>query len=222
MFHGQEMITARRFIPFRFTVHIPCSYQEPKGMYKLRLSVAIFHHDLDMAAFTPLNFSLIIVLLVIASNAFSTKEASIDDLQLAFKQNKLTSRKLVKFYIKEVDRLNPVLKGVLEVNPDALLQANQADYERRIKAPGSSVGLHGIPILLKDLIATKDKMNNTAGSFALLGSVVPRDAGVVMKLRKAGAIIFGKASMTEWAAFRSLTLPNGFSPRGGQGKARSL
>ncbi|KAL9391320.1 hypothetical protein Peur_015240 [Populus x canadensis] len=171
-----------------------------------------------MAAFTPLNFSLIIVLLVIASNAFSIKEASIDDLQLAFKQNKLTSRKLVKFYIKEVDRLNPVLKGVLEVNPDALLQANQADYERRIKAPGSSVGLHGIPILLKDLIATKDKMNNTAGSFALLGSVVPRDAGVVMKLRKAGAIIFGKASMTEWAAFRSLTLPNGFSPRGGQGK----
>ncbi|RQO89451.1 hypothetical protein POPTR_004G169400v4 [Populus trichocarpa] len=61
-------------------------------------------------------------------------------------------------------------------------------------------------------------MNNTAGTFALLGSVVPRDAGVVMKLRKAGAIIFGKASMTEWAAFRSLTLPNGFSPRGGQGK----
>lgn len=131
-----------------------------------------------MAAFTPLNFSLIFVLIVIASNAFSIKEASIDDLQLAFKQNKLTSRKLVKFYIKEVDRINPVLKGVLEVNPDALLQANQADYERRIKAPGSSVGLHGIPILLKDLIATKDKMNNTAGSFALLGSVVPRDAGV--------------------------------------------
>ncbi|KAL9354282.1 hypothetical protein Peur_052252 [Populus x canadensis] len=166
-----------------------------------------------MAAFTPLKFSLIFVLLVIASNAFSIKEASIDDLQLAFKQNKLTSRKLVKFYIKEVDRLNPVLKGVIEVNPDALLQAKQADYVRRIKAPGSSVGLHGIPILLKDLIATKDKMNNTAGSFALLGSVVPRDAGVVMKLRKAGAIIFGKASMTEWAAFRSLTLPNGFSPR---------
>jgi amidase len=175
-----------------------------------------------MAAFTPLKFSLIFVLLVIASNAFSIKEASIDDLQLAFKQNKLTSRKLVKFYIKEVDRLNPVLKGVIEVNPDALLQAKQADYVRRIKAPGSSVGLHGIPILLKDLIATKDKMNNTAGSFALLGSVVPRDAGVVMKLRKAGAIIFGKASMTEWAAFRSLTLPHGFSPRGGQGKARSL
>jgi amidase len=85
-------------------------------------------------------------------------------------------------------------------------------------APGALVGLHGIPILLKDNIATKDKLNTTAGSFALLRSVVPRDAGVVAKLRKSGAIILGKASLSEWAAFRSLNAPNGFSARGGQGK----
>lgn len=103
------------------------------------------------------------------------------------------------------------------MNPDALRQADKADCERMVKAPGS-LHLHGIPILLKDNIATKDRLNNTAGSFASLGFIVPRDAGVVMKLRKNGAIIFGKASLTEWAAFRSLRLPNGFSARGGQGK----
>ena len=82
--------------------------------------------------------------------------------------------------------------------------------------------LHGIPILLKDNIGTKDKLNTTAGSFALLGSVVPRDAGVVTKLRKAGAIILGKASLSEWAAFRSLIAPNGWSARGGEGKVNDL
>ncbi|KAJ4826112.1 hypothetical protein Tsubulata_010965 [Turnera subulata] len=151
-------------------------------------------------------------------NAFSIREASINDLQLAFKDNQLSSRQLVQFYIGEINRLNPVIRGVIEINPDALHQADKADYERRVKAPGSLVGLHGIPVLLKDNIGTKDKLNNTAGSFALLRSIVPRDAGVVMKLRKAGAIILGKASMSEWASFRSLKAPNGFSARGGQGK----
>ncbi|CBI37905.3 unnamed protein product, partial [Vitis vinifera] len=74
--------------------------------------------------------------------------------------------------------------------------------------------LHGV---IEDNIGTKDKLNTTAGSFALLKSVVPRDAGVVMKLRKAGAIILGKASLSEWANFRSLNAPPGWSARGGQG-----
>ncbi|CAN0878868.1 Probable amidase At4g34880 [Linum grandiflorum] len=113
----------------------------------------------------------------------SIKEATIDSIQNSFNQNQLTSRQLVRFYITEIERLNPVLHGVIEDN-----------------------------------IGTKDKMNTTAGSFALLGSVVARDAGVVSKLRKAGAIILGKASLSEWAAFRSLKAPSGFSPRGGQGK----
>ncbi|CAJ2677542.1 unnamed protein product [Trifolium pratense] len=149
---------------------------------------------------------------------FSIKEATIQDLQLAFKRNQLTSRQLVEFYLNQIKIQNPVLKGVLEVNPDALAHADRADHERRTKAPGSLSGLHGIPILVKDNTATKDKLNTTAGSFALLGSVVPRDAGVVTKLREAGAIILGKATLSEWSHYRSNEAPNGWSARGGQGK----
>ena len=108
------------------------------------------------------------------------------------------------------------------MNPEALHLADKADSERNSKAPGSLSGLHGIPILLKDNIATKDKLNTTAGSYALLGSVVPKDAGVVTKLRKAGAIIIGKASLSEWSQFRSESVTNGWSGRGGQGKVRDL
>jgi amidase len=72
--------------------------------------------------------------------------------------------------------------------------------------------------LVKDNTATKDKLNTTAGSFALLGSVVPRDAGVVTKLREAGAIILGKATLSEWSHYRSYAAPSGWSARGGQGK----
>ncbi|XP_065865375.1 probable amidase At4g34880 [Euphorbia lathyris] len=182
-----------------------------------------------MATIAPFLSSLVssfIFILVLTSttnaSSFPFKEATITDLQLAFKQNQLTSTQLVEFYIREIRRLNSVLNGVIEINPDAIYQAKRADYQRKVKASGSLVGLHGIPILLKDNIATKDKLNTTlnttAGSLALFRSVVPRDAGVVIKLRKAGAVILGKASMTEWAAFRSSFMPNGFSARGGQGK----
>lgn len=157
-------------------------------------------------------------LCVSPSYGFSIEEATIADLQLAFQRNQLTSRQLVEFYIRRIDRLNPLVKGVIEVNPDALELADKADQERRDKVPGASDGLHGIPVLLKDNIATKDKLNTTAGSLALLGSIVPRDAGVAAKLRKAGAIILGKASLSEWANFRSYSAPNGFCARGGQGK----
>lgn len=104
------------------------------------------------------------------------------------------------------------------MNPDALNQADGADRVRKAKKHVSLSSLHGIPILLKDSISTKDKLNTTAGSFALLGSVVARDAGVVARLRRAGAVIVGKANMNEWSSFRSLTQPNGWSARGGQGR----
>ncbi|KAJ4832578.1 hypothetical protein Tsubulata_030779 [Turnera subulata] len=168
-----------------------------------------------------LAFTLIASLCIMQSSGFSIEEATIDGLQLAFKQNQLTSRQLVEFYIRQIHKLNPLLRGVIEVNPDALTLADKADQDRRNKVPGSSVGLHGIPILLKDNIATKDKLNTTAGSLALLGSIVPRDAGVAAKLRKAGAIILGKASLSEWANFRSYGAPSGFCARSGQGKASS-
>ena len=181
--------------------------------------------------YSPLSFPvfsslLLILLATISSRAeaikvhgfSSIREATVHDIQLAFKQNQLTSRKLVELYLNQISRLNPVLKGVLEVNPDVLYQADKADHERKFKAPGSLSALHGIPILLKDNIATKDKLNTTAGSYALLGSVVPRDAGVVTKLRKAGAIILGKASLSEWSHYRSNEIPSGWNARGGQGK----
>ncbi|XP_044488597.1 probable amidase At4g34880 [Mangifera indica] len=176
-----------------------------------------------MATNAPyLSFSLVFLallssgLLIIVSDAFSIEEATIKDLQLAFKQNQLTSSTLVEFYLGEIHKLNQKLRGVIEVNPDALRLAEKADQERKSGAARSKIGLHGIPILLKDNIATKDKMNTTAGSFALLGSLVPRDAFVATKLIKAGAIILGKASMSEWAGIRDT--PQGWCARSGQGK----
>lgn len=172
-----------------------------------------------MAYSSPLSYVAFSLLLIAAAvRGLPIREATVHDLQLAFKQNQLTSRGLVEFYIGEIRRLNPVLHGVIEINPDAWLQAYKADREREAKKPGSLHGLHGIPVLLKDNIGTKDKLNTTAGSFALLGSIVPRDAGVVKRLRRAGAIILGKASLSEWADFRSLTAPAGLSARGSQGK----
>ncbi|XP_073120158.1 probable amidase At4g34880 [Henckelia pumila] len=145
---------------------------------------------------------------------FTIEEATIDELHTAFDRNQLTSKKLVEFYFAEIERLNPLLKGVIEINPDAIHQAEKADGEREARNLGSVLPkLHGIPILLKDNISTKDKLNTTAGSFALLGSIVPRDAGVVKKLREAGAIILGKASLSEWSNFRSSNAPNGWSAR---------
>ncbi|XP_047177923.1 probable amidase At4g34880 [Vigna umbellata] len=152
------------------------------------------------------------------THGFSIQEATVYDLQLAFHKNQLSSKQLVEFYHKQIEIQNPVLRGVLELNPDALAQADKADQERKTKAPGSLSALHGIPILVKDNTATKDKMNTTAGSFALLGSVVRRDAGVVTRLRKAGAIILGKATLSEWSHYRSVDAPNGWSARGGYGK----
>lgn len=78
--------------------------------------------------------------------------------------------------------------------------------------------LHGIPFLVKDNMATKDRMETTAGSWALLGSVVPRDAHVIRKLRDAGAVLLGKTTLTEWADMRSNDYSDAYSGRGGQGR----
>ncbi|BAS87987.1 probable amidase At4g34880 [Oryza sativa Japonica Group] len=149
---------------------------------------------------------------VAAATGFEFHEATVDAIQLGFSNGSLTSTALVRFYLDQITRLNPLLHAVIEVNPDALAQAARADDER---ATGRRCGpLHGVPVLLKDNIATRDRLNTTAGSFALLGSVVPRDAGVAARLRAAGAVILGKASLTEWSAYRPA--PNGWSARGGQ------
>jgi len=103
---------------------------------------------------------------------------------------------------------------VLELNPDALSIAASLDAERcagQVRSP-----LHGIPFLVKDNIASKDKMQTTAGSWALQGSIVPRDSHVVQKLREAGAILMGKATLSEWADMRTNNYSEGYSGRGGQ------
>ncbi|KAL0422878.1 UNVERIFIED_CONTAM: putative amidase [Sesamum latifolium] len=147
---------------------------------------------------------------------FTIQEATIKDVQRAFTEKKLTSRRLVDYYLNRIESLNPELRSVIEVNPDAVNQADRADIEREGNN-GSRPALHGIPVLLKDSIATRDKLNTTAGSYALLGAVAPRDAGVVKRLRTAGAVILGKTSMSEWYHFRSPDIPNGWCARAGQG-----
>ncbi|KAJ4962768.1 hypothetical protein NE237_022707 [Protea cynaroides] len=151
----------------------------------------------------------------VSAATFSIAEATVTELQAAFKQNILNSTQLVEFYLSQILALNGKIRGIIEVNPDVFILAAQADAERKAGTANSTSGLHGIPVLLKDNISTQDMLNTTAGSFALLGSVVPRDAGVAEKLRAAGAIILGKAALSEWAHYRG-SLPNGWSARGGQ------
>ncbi|KAG8705122.1 hypothetical protein FRC09_003128, partial [Ceratobasidium sp. 395] len=145
-------------------------------------------------------------------------EASILELQAGLEKSRFTSVDLVKAYLARIDEVN--LKGaklhaIIETNPSALSQAAALDDER--KKSGKRSPLHGIPILLKDNIATlaSEGMNTTAGSFALLKLVVPGDATVAAKLRKAGAVLLGKTNLSEWAHFRG-NVASGWSGRGGQ------
>ncbi len=116
--------------------------------------------------------------------------------------------------IAEIDRAGPTLRAVLEVNPDAVRTAEACDHARR--RDGRAPPLSGIPILVKDSIDTADQTMTTAGSLAMLGHIAQRDAVVVDRLRKAGAVILGKANMTEWSYMRSARTCSGWSSRGGQ------
>lgn len=151
------------------------------------------------------------------SESFELDEVTITELQEEMNSGKYTARQIVERYIDridEIDRNGPKINSILEINPDALTIADRLDQERRagkIRGP-----LHGIPVLLKDNIETFDRLNTTAGSYALEGIPVKQDAFVASKLRKAGAIILGKANMSEWAYFRSFRGCSGWSARGGQ------
>jgi amidase len=143
-------------------------------------------------------------------------EATIPQLQALMASRELSSIELTKAYLHRIKELNPLLGAVIETNPQALGIAAQRDAERkrqRVRGP-----LHGIPVLVKDNIATYDRMETTAGSLALVGSHVPADAALVASLRRAGAVILGKANLSEWANFRGFLpagFPNGWSGRGG-------
>ena len=139
-------------------------------------------------------------------------EATIPELQALMESGALTSRQLTREYLERIAKLNPLLAGVIETNPDALAIAARLDAERqsgRVRGP-----LHGIPVLVKDNIATADQMQTTAGSFALVGSQVPSDSIIVHQMRAAGAVILGKANLSEWANFRGFAPFNGWSARG--------
>jgi amidase len=140
-------------------------------------------------------------------------EATLDDLTAGLESNLFTSADLVKAYSLRILEVNSTLHVVTELNPDALAIATHADELRK---NGTVLGpLHGIPILIKNNIATGDAMNNTAGSFALLGAK-QGDSTIAAKLRKAGAIILGKTNLSQWANFRSNNSTNGWSAYGGQ------
>jgi amidase len=150
---------------------------------------------------------------------FDLEEATIATLQQRMQSGQETSRSLVDKYlarIEAIDRSGPTLRSVLEVNPDARTIADQLDAERksgRIRGP-----MHGVPVLIKDNIATRDRMMTTAGSLALAGVVPPKDAFIVTRLREAGAVILGKTNLSEWANSRSTHSSSGWSGRGGQTK----
>ncbi|PKY01002.1 amidase family protein [Aspergillus campestris IBT 28561] len=141
-------------------------------------------------------------------------EATIDELQTYLLSGGLTSVDLLHCYLGRIFQTDSYLSAIIQHNPDVFSIAEALDAERaagKVRGP-----LHGIPFVVKDNIATKDRMETTAGSWALLGSIVPRDAFVVHQLRKAGALLLGKAALSEWADMRSNNYSEGFSARGGQ------
>ena len=139
---------------------------------------------------------------------------TIDEIHQKYRQGDTTAAALTQSYIDRIHRLNPEFKAVLKLEPTALEQAQKIDisFSKGIwRGP-----LHGIPVLIKDNIETKGTLPTTAGSLALVDNITGKDATVVAKLRRAGAIIFGKTNLSEWANFRDPKSSSGWSALGGQ------
>src|SRR3954469_15651130 len=143
--------------------------------------------------------------------------APMSDIIDALADGQITATALTQFYLARIeayDRDGPMLNAVRALNPDALTIAGKLDETR----PSAKRPLAGVPILLKDNIATGDKQPTTAGSLALEGARARRDATIVKLLRKAGAVILGKANLTEFANILAIDMPSGYSSLGGQVK----
>ena len=155
----------------------------------------------------------------VATEDFGFMELGIPELQQGYKDGTYTVKGVVEAYLKrieEIDRSGPTLNSIIQINPDAIKNAEQLDLEM---AQGNIRGpLHGIPILLKDNIDTHDKMATTAGSRALLNSYPLQDSHVAKQLKEAGALILGKANLSEWANFRGELSSSGWSGVNGQTK----
>jgi amidase len=152
-----------------------------------------------------------------SDDKFPFREATVAQLQAEMASGRLTSERLTRAYIDRIHDLDsngPGVNSIMELNPDALALARKADDLRR---HGVVLGpLHGIPVLLKDNIDTGDKMQTSAGSFALVGMPAARDSTVAANLRAGGAVILGKTTLSEWANFRSFESISGWSGRGGE------
>lgn len=152
-----------------------------------------------------------------SEDRFPFREATVARLQAEMAAGRLTSEQLTRAYIDRIHDLDsngPGVNSIMELNPDALALARKADELRR---HGVVLGpLHGIPVLLKDNIDTGDKMQTSAGSFALVGTPAARDSTVAANLRAGGAVILGKTTLSEWANFRSFESISGWSGRGGE------
>ncbi|MBM0106792.1 amidase [Steroidobacter sp. S1-65] len=142
--------------------------------------------------------------------------ASIAQLQSRMAAGRISAAELVDIYLRRIAAIDKGLdlRSIVQLNPDARRIAMQLDQERRRK--GARGPLHGIPVLLKDNIDTADRMQTTAGSLALAGASALQDATVARRLRDAGAIILGKANLSEWANFRGFQSSSGWSGVRGQ------
>ena len=145
---------------------------------------------------------------------FPLRELTLTDLRSRLTAGKETSRTLTQQYLDRIAAFDAELHSVIEVNPDALAEADVLDQEW--KAGKDRGPLHGIPVLVKDNIDVAGKMMNTAGALAMAGNYPVQDAGIIVRLREAGAVILGKANLSEWANFRSNWSSSGWSSRGGQ------
>jgi len=144
----------------------------------------------------------------------SLLDVTAEELTTGLESGLFTSADLVNAYIARINDVNSTLRAVTQLNPDALAIAQRLDAERvkgTVRGP-----LHGLPILIKNNIGTNDSMDNTAGSYSLAGAKIPRDSTLAAKLREAGAVILGKANLSQWANFRSDNSSNGWSAIGGQ------
>ncbi|MCQ2009174.1 MAG: amidase family protein [Sporolactobacillus sp.] len=148
---------------------------------------------------------------------FEIEEMTLTGMQKALKLGQVTSKDLVQMYLDRIDlfdKKGPMLNSVLELNSDALHEAEACDVKRTVTP---DVGpLFGIPVIVKDNVSTSGKMHTTAGSVALKTNHASEDAFVIKQLKKAGAIILGKANLTEFANFITEGMPNGYSSLGGQ------
>ncbi|SFO53851.1 amidase [Bradyrhizobium sp. Ghvi] len=145
------------------------------------------------------------------------EDAPMSDIIEALADGRITATALTRAYLARIaayDRAGPMLNSVRTLNPDALAIAGKLDGTK----PSASRPLAGVPILVKDNIATSDQQPTTAGSLALEGARARRDATVIKLLRKAGAVILGKANLTEFSNMFALGMPDGYSSLGGQVK----